>query len=134
MLNWQSAARKLVTPVLVILILLLLFWTLGRENFNHLLNASWRILDEDSYFKQYTLPLRPGVARDLCTQFEIPDSDFRCRKEKVYATDFYPAIVEYYSSRTGENRTLSAVQEKIGKYQTEAEKRRLVDDTYYYWQ
>ena len=132
MLNWQSMARKLTPFTLIILIVLLCFWALGRENFTRILNASWRILDEDSYYKQYTMPLPHRVASDLCTQFEIPDSDFRCREEKVYAIDFYPAIVEYYSSSPSESRLLFAVQEKIGKYQIETEFKQ-TDDAFYYW-
>ena len=132
MFDWRSITKKFAMLVLAIFITALSFWILDRENFNHILNASWRILDEDSYFKHYTVPLRRDVARDLCTQFKIPDSDFRCKDQKVYALDFYPAIVEYYSTIASEDRTLPAVQERIGKYQVEVEKKSK-NGTYNYW-
>ncbi len=108
------------------------FWIFEREDFYHVMRATWRILDEDSYFKQYTSPLSLDVARDLCEEFELPTLDWRCQGEKVYGVDFYPAIIDYYSNISAEDRTLDAVQSKIGNYQTNVETKGK-DKDYSYW-
>lgn len=123
MINWRSQIKNSVIFISIVAACLFLFWNLDRKNFNNLFNASWRIMHQDSYFKNLTYPLSPAVAQSLCLEFGIPDTDSRCGKEKVYAIDFYPAIMEYYKSVSRENRTEEKVQEKIGKYRFRAEKK-----------
>lgn len=132
LINLRSGVRRLVLLILLIFLLISSCWIFEREDFNHLLRATWRVIDEDSYFKQYTSPLSSDVARDLCAEFELPALDWRCQDEKVFAIDFYPAIVDYYSNISAKDRTLDAVQSKIGGYQITVETK-VKNDGYSHW-
>jgi len=128
----QSVMKRLTILVVIFFLATFTCWMLDQENFHLMLNALWRIVDEDSYFKQYTVPLSSTVARDLCVEFKIPDSDWRCEEEKVYAIDFYPAITDYYLGAPDQVKILNAVQSKIGDYEILVE-RKVKNGTHIYW-
>ena len=129
---WQLVVKKIITTVLIILTILLISWVLDKDGSLAILRATQRIFNEEGYFKQQTSPLSFDVAQDLCREFKIPDSDIKCQKQGAYAVDFYPTIIEYYSTIPEKDRTLTNVQEKIGKYEMLV-RRKFYDDTYYYW-
>ncbi len=80
---------------------------------------------------QYTTPLESETIHDICLKFEL-NEDKRCEPGQiVYAPDFFPIVLDYYS---GGEFTREDVVTKLGRYEYDCEKPIYVpslDKTYY---
>lgn len=75
-----------------------------------------RVAIRDDY-TLHTTPLTKDVVEDICVKLEIKATSENCRPDAVvYAPDFFDEIKIYFRSLPDEEKTYSAVQDKLGDY------------------
>jgi len=84
-------------------------------------NYAERIASQSDYTK-ITTPLPRSAVDDLCSKFEIDQSDARCLPDSVvYGPDFFEDIKTYFKALPDQEATFEIVREKLGAYLVKCE-------------